>query len=435
MLKEITRLTLKQVNLPKVDVLHKRNPEVQPSAGCREPQPAMPGQTEDAELNTNIGRKIVLCRHQRQKYRCCVCGRIDTAGGAPKPLVPGGRYAPEVGGAVAVDKFAYHLPLERQVDRFAHQGVKLTNQTLWDQTVALHHVLLPVDVQLRTYLIAKPMLGADGSLWRVLEKGRSAKWWTWAFIGDDTVFYMLSPTRGKAAAAELLLGFSGILSVDGYAAYTALEAEYGAHASLFESLDDQVANDFTVVPCRAHARRGPTKAENKPPRGPRGAGPHREAPSRRGPGRGRRERDRRVSPRRTTASPRHALPPAGGHAAHLARRTDAQPQPPTRQGHPLRQQPVASMEPLPRPPAGADRQHAFRARHPRLGPRQEKSVRTPPRVGHPRRRPVLHRGRTLQTARHRPRRLHDRGRPPPDPDDVRTPHAWRHELLARLPPQ
>ncbi len=256
----------KQAKLPRVDVLHAREPEVQPCADCREPQPAMTGQTEDTELITIVERRLVLCRHRRQKYRCSVCGRIDTAGGAPRPLVSGGRYAPEVAVAVAVDKYAYHLPLERQVDRFAHQGFKVTSQTLWDQTVALYHVLLPVHVQLRTYLIAKPMLGADESPWRVMGKGRSARWWTWALVGDDAVYYMLSPTRGKAAAAELLLGFTGILSVDGYAAYTALEAEYGTRASLFESLDDLVANNFTVVTCWAHARRGFVKAEaNHPP--------------------------------------------------------------------------------------------------------------------------------------------------------------------------
>lgn len=255
----------KQVKLPKVEVIHKRAEDVQPCEGCRQPQPPMLGQTEDSTLVTIIERKIVLCVHKRQKYRCPTCGRIDTASGGPKPMVPGGRYAPEVAVAAAVDKYAYHLPLERQVDRFAHQGFEVTSQTLWDQIAALYLVLLPVYVQLRAYLVAKPVLGADESPWRVMGKGRSDKWWTWALVGDDAVYYMLSPTRGKAAAAELLLGFAGVLSVDAYAVYTALEAEYGTQASLFESLDTYVANDFTVVNCWAHCRRGFIKAEPNNP--------------------------------------------------------------------------------------------------------------------------------------------------------------------------
>ena len=255
----------KQERLPKTEVLHVRGEAAQPCGACQQPQPAMAGQTEDTELITIIERKVVLCVHKRQKYRCTTCGRIDAAPGAPKPLVPGGRYAPELAVAVAVDKYGSHLPLERQVDRFVHQGFDVTSQTLWDQLVALYQILLPAYVLLRTYLIAKPTLGADESPWRVMGKGRSAKWWTWALVGDDAVYYMLSPTRGKAAAAELLRGFTGVLSVDAYGAYTALEAEYGAQASLFRSLAEFVANDFMVVACWAHARRGFIKAEANHP--------------------------------------------------------------------------------------------------------------------------------------------------------------------------
>ena len=255
----------KQERLPKTEVLHVRGEAAQPCGACQQPQPAMAGQTEDTELITIIERRVVLCVHKRQKYRCTTCGRIDAAPGAPKPLVPGGRYAPELAVAVAVDKYGSHLPLERQVDRFVHQGFDVTSQTLWDQLVALYQILLPAYVLLRTYLIAKPTLGADESPWRVMGKGRSAKWWTWALVGDDAVYYMLSPTRGKAAAAELLRGFTGVLSVDAYGAYTALEAEYGAQASLFRSLAEFVANDFMVVACWAHARRGFIKAEANHP--------------------------------------------------------------------------------------------------------------------------------------------------------------------------
>lgn len=255
----------KQLKLPRVEVTHTREAAVQPCASCHEPQPPMAGQTEDTELVTIIERKVVLCIHKRQKYRCPTCGRIDTATGASKPIVPGGRYAPELAVAVATDKYAYHLPLERQVDRFMHQGFEVTSQTLWDLLVALYHWLLPVYAKLHAHLIAKPVLGADESPWRVMGKGRSAKWWTWALVGDDAVYYMLSPTRGKAAAAELLRGFTGVVSVDGYAAYSALEADYGTQASLLACLEDYVANNFTTVTCWAHARRGFVKAEANHP--------------------------------------------------------------------------------------------------------------------------------------------------------------------------
>lgn len=251
----------KQVRLPPTEVIHERGEALEPCPECKAPQPEMAGQTEDTELIGIVERKVVLTEHKCKKYRCRLCGRIDTATGAPKPLIPGGRYSPEFAVAVANDKYAAHLPLDRQAKRFAHLGLDVTSQTLWDQIAALYLLLLPAYLQLRTYLIKKPMLGADESPWRVMGTGRSAKWWTWALVGDDAVYYMLSPTRGKAAGAELLLGFSGILSVDGYAVYTALEADYGAQMPLLLGLEGFEANNFTVTQCWVHARRGFIKAE------------------------------------------------------------------------------------------------------------------------------------------------------------------------------
>lgn len=255
----------KQLRLPVTEISHTRTDPDAKCEGCRHPQPPMAGQTEDTEQITIVERRVVRCVHKRQKYRCTLCGRIDAASGAPEPLIPGGRYSPEFGVAVAVDKYSDHLPLERQVDRFERQGLDVTSQTLWDQLVALYHLLLPAYLALHSYLIAKPVLGADESPWRVMGKGRSARWWTWVLVGEDAVFYRLAPTRGKAAARELLAGFKGVLSVDGYPVYTSLEAEFGTQASLFAGEGNVEACSIVLVCCWMHARRGFIKAEKNHP--------------------------------------------------------------------------------------------------------------------------------------------------------------------------
>ena len=255
----------KQLRLPVNEIRYTR-PDADAKCGsCQQPQPLMDGQTEDTQQITIIERKVVLCVHKRQKYRCTVCGRIDTAPGAPEPLTPGGRYTPEFAVAVAVDKYADHLPLERQVDRFERLGLDVTSQTLWDQLVVLYHLLLAAYLGVRSYLLAKSVLGADESPWRVMGKGRSARWWTWVLVGEDAAFYMLSPTRGKAAARELLAGFNGVLSVDGYPVYTSLEAEFGTQASLFAGEGSAENCSFVLVCCWTHARRGFVKAATNHP--------------------------------------------------------------------------------------------------------------------------------------------------------------------------
>ncbi len=250
----------KQLKLPIEEVLHTRPDPVAPCPSCAQPQPIMAGQTEDTEQITIIERKVVLCVHKRQKYRCTLCGRIDAAPGAPEPLLPGGRYTPEFAVAVAVDKYDDHLPLDRQVHRFERQGLVVTTATLWDQLVALYTLLLPVYLAVHAYLLQKTVLGADESPWRVMGKGRSAKWWTWVLVGEDAVYYRLAPTRGSAAATELLRGYKGILSVDGYSVYTSLEAR-GTQLSLVEALEAETCR-FTVVACWMHARRGFIKADD-----------------------------------------------------------------------------------------------------------------------------------------------------------------------------
>jgi len=255
----------KQLRLPVQEVLHVRPGPETPCPSCGDSQPPMDGQSEDTEQITMVERRIVLCVHKRQKYRCTTCGRIDAATGAPEPLVPGGRYTPEFGVAVAVDKYADHLPLERQVDRFARQGLDVTSQTLWDQLVALYHLLLPAYLALHAWLLAQSVVGADESPWRVMGKGRSARWWTWVLVGEDAVFYKLAPTRGKAAARELLAGFEGIVSVDGYPVYTSLESEFGVQASLFQGEGNVEACGFILVACWMHARREFIKAEKNHP--------------------------------------------------------------------------------------------------------------------------------------------------------------------------
>lgn len=258
--KQVGHGPTKQLKLPIQEIVHTRaNPEQE---CCHQVQPVMPGQTEDTEQITIVERKIVLCRHKSQKYRCTLCGRIDVAPGAPAPIIPGGRYTPEFAVAVAVDKYSDHLPLDRQAHRFERQGLVVTRQTLWDQIFALYHLLLGAYLALHAYLIAKPVLGADESSWRVMGKGRSAKWWTWALVGEDAVYYMIAPTRGTAAAAALLGGFEGVVSVDGYQVYTSLEAR-GTQLSIYD-IDGMVGPKtykFTLVCCWMHARRGFIKAE------------------------------------------------------------------------------------------------------------------------------------------------------------------------------
>lgn len=259
-----------QPRLPLTPELHLLDEADCTCPGCGGTLTPMENQTEDAEQISIIERKITRTLHRRQKYHCGTCGDLDTALG-PAPLIPGGRYTADLAIAVAVDKYADHLPLERQVDRFDRLGFQVTSQTLWDQLVALYVLLLPTYLAHWDDLLTESLLGADESPWRLMGKGpqagRSAKWWVWVLVGAAGVFYLLSATRGADGARALLKGFSGILTADGYAVYASLQ-EAGRQTPLPspEGVPPPPVPAFLLVACWMHARRRFVACEkNNPP--------------------------------------------------------------------------------------------------------------------------------------------------------------------------
>jgi transposase len=214
------------------------------------------GQTEDSEEITVVERRFVIVKHRRKKYRCACNGCIETALAPPKlatrPDARGRRYSIEVAVEVAVSKYLDHLPLERQVKIMRREGLDIDSQTLWDQIEALARVLRPTDDALERRVLSGPMLGADESWWRLMEKDNSKKWWAWARAGPDAVHYRILDSRSQDAARQVLNGYDGIVIADGYGAYEALKKPGGGGA-------------FILAHCWAHVRRKFVEAEENYP--------------------------------------------------------------------------------------------------------------------------------------------------------------------------
>jgi hypothetical protein len=153
---------------------------------------------------------------------------------------------------VVVSKFAWYLPLYRQVQILASQGIHLDRATLagWVKRAAWWLKSL-YELQLRT-IQASPRLFCDETPMPVLDPGRRrtriCQFWAhavddrpWGGPSPPAVAYVFADGRGTEEIAGQLTGFSGILQVDGYAAYKALAREHGGAIQL--------------AFCLAHARR------------------------------------------------------------------------------------------------------------------------------------------------------------------------------------
>jgi transposase len=175
-------------------------------------------------------RVIVTCR---PRYGCRACESAVIQAPAPARLIEGGLPTEALVAHVLVSKYADHLPLYRQNQIYARQGIELDRSTLADWVGRAAGELRPLHERLFEHLKRSPKLFMDETRAPVLDPGRrrTKSGYLWAIARDDrpwgggdapAVAYLYAPGRGAEHAIGPLAGFSGILQVDGYAAYQAL---------------------------------------------------------------------------------------------------------------------------------------------------------------------------------------------------------------------
>jgi transposase len=208
----------------------------------------MNGQFEESEEIDVVAREFRIVRHKRQKYRCS-CGEcVETALG-PDKLIAGGRYSLSFGVEVAQSKYEDHQPLARQVKQMRRSGLEVTSQTLWDQTHALAVHLRPSYGALRDAVLESSVIGMDETHWRLLEKGKTKKWWVWSLCSPQAVHHHIAASRGADEIAQLLGDYAGVVMCDGYAAYPSFARNRDGPGKL------------VLANCWSHARRAFVKAE------------------------------------------------------------------------------------------------------------------------------------------------------------------------------
>ena len=114
--------------------------------------------------------RVIVVR--RPKYACRACDDVVVQAPAPGRLIEGGLPTDATVAQVLVSKYADHLPLYRQAQIYARQGINLDRSTLadWVGRAAWH--LRPVHERLLAKLKASPKLFADETTAPVLDPGR-----------------------------------------------------------------------------------------------------------------------------------------------------------------------------------------------------------------------------------------------------------------------
>ena len=195
-----------------------------------------------------------VLRTIRPKYACRACEEVVVQAKAPARLIEGGMVTTALVAYIVVAKYGWYSTLYRQMQILAGYGVQLDRSTLarWMKQAAW--MLKALYLLQLAHMHSYPRLFCDETPMPVLDPGRKrtkvCQFWThatddrpWLGPAPPAVAYVFAEGRGKKEIATQLAKFSGVLQVDGYAAYKSLEG------------DERTAGKIRLAFCLAHARR------------------------------------------------------------------------------------------------------------------------------------------------------------------------------------
>jgi transposase len=185
-----------------------------------------------SEILEYVPARFKVIRQVRPKLACACCERIVQAE-APSRPIERGVAGPGLLAHVLVSKYCDHLPLYRQSEIYAREGVELERSTLADWVGSTSQLLAPLVEVLRRHVLSATKLHADDTPVPVLApgNGKTKTGRLWTYVRDDrpagdttpaAVWFAYSPDRKGEHPQSHLGNFTGTLQADGYAGFDAV---------------------------------------------------------------------------------------------------------------------------------------------------------------------------------------------------------------------
>jgi transposase len=178
----------------------------------------------------SIPRQWKVIETVREKFTCRDCEKVSQAP-APFHVIPRGWAGPSLLAMILYEKFGQHQPLNRQVERYALEGVPVSLSTIADAVGACCSVLGPLLRLLEAHVMAAERLHGDDTPVRVLALGKCDVGRCWVYVRDDKPFggtdppaamFYYSRDRSGTHPQLHLAGYRGILQADAFSGYTKL---------------------------------------------------------------------------------------------------------------------------------------------------------------------------------------------------------------------
>ena len=192
-----------------------------------------------------------VVQYVREKMTCRACEAI-TQPPAPSHPIARGRAGPVLLAEILFNKYGAHLPLNRQSQIFAREGVDLDVSTMADWVGAAAATLMPLRDTIEKHAHAAERLHVDDTTVPVLAKGKCRTGRLWTHVRDDRPFggkaapaavFYYSATREGEHAERQLAAYTGICQADAYSGFNGLFVEGRQPGLIVEAA------------CWAHSRR------------------------------------------------------------------------------------------------------------------------------------------------------------------------------------
>jgi transposase len=184
------------------------------------------------EMLEYVPEHFKVIRQVRTKLACVRCDKIVQAE-APSRPIERGIAGPGLLAHVLVSKYADHLPLYRQAEIYARDGVELDRSTMAEWVGGCSRLLEPLVEALRRHVMSAEKLHSDDTPVPVLApgNGKTKTGRLWTYVRDDrpwgdptppAVWFAYTPDRKGEHPKAHLSGFTGTLQADAYAGYDAV---------------------------------------------------------------------------------------------------------------------------------------------------------------------------------------------------------------------
>ncbi|WP_458098378.1 IS66 family transposase [Roseomonas sp. WA12] len=186
--------------------------------------------TETLEVVPRSWKVIQTARAWAAERTKVICRACETITQPPAPFHPiaRGRAGPNLLAMILEAKYGQHLPLNRQSETYAREGLELSVSTLADWVGTAAAVLSPIHALIRAHVFAAERLHGDDTTVPLLARDKTVTARLWTYVRDDRPFAGPAPpaalfhfSRDHTAEhpRRHLASYSGILQADAYAGF------------------------------------------------------------------------------------------------------------------------------------------------------------------------------------------------------------------------